>query len=371
MRPHFVEWYGNPLGLYRNAVAARSEISEARQRVATFIGSDIDEVIFLSNGTEANNTAIKGLAWANENRGRHIVLSAVEHHSVLYAARSLEKQGFELSLIPVNTYGVVDLSKLDRAMRDDTILVAVMHSNDEVGSTQPIREIGNLVHERGALLHTDAVCSAGILPFDVKETPVDSASISAQSMGGGQGAAALFVRQGTRIRPLLDGGIQENGRRGGQENTAAIVGFGVASALAASEMSTRNSHVRALTLRLLNGLQHKISGIRLNGHPEHRIPGHLSLTIPDADSESVVLMLDADGVAASVGSSCSTHTEKSSHVLRAIGLSNRDARSTLLLTLGPSNTNDEIDKTIVALSSIVDRLRLIAGANGSCHRVSQ
>lgn len=371
MRPHLSSSVGNPVGLHRNALTARSAISKARQRVAALIGADVDEIIFLSNGTEANNTAIKGLAWSNENRGRHIVLSAIEHHSVLYAARSLEKQGFELSLIPVNSHGVVDICQLDRAIRDDTILVSVMYANDEVGSTQPIREISSLVHDRGAVFHTDAVCSAGILPFDVNEVPVDSASISAQSMGGGQGAAALFVRHGTRIRPLLDGGIQENGRRGGQENTAALVGFGVASELTYTEISSRSSHVRALTLRLLNGLQQEIYGLRLNGHPESRLPGHLSLTIPDADSESMVLMLDAEGVAASMGSSCSTHTEKSSHVLRAIGLNNRDARSTILLTLGPSNTNDEIDRTISVLASIVDRLRLIAGSNRSSDQVNR
>ena len=365
MRPYFVQAFGSTLSLHSHGVTVRQAVDTAREQVATLIGAEAEEIVFTANGTEANNFAVKGLARAYEKRGRHIVVSSIEHHSVLYPAKTLERQGFEVTRLPVDQYGTVDPGEVQRVLRDDTILVSVMHASDEIGTIQPIQDICRIAHTREILVHADAVCTAGAIPVDVNDLGVDTLSMTAQQMAGPQGVGALYIRQGARIRPLLDGGVQENGRRGGHENVPAIVGFGLASKLVRAEMPERISHITSLRERLLTELSGHIDNIRLNGHPEHRTPGHLSLTIQDADSESMVLMLDAQDIEVSMGSSCSSQASKPSHVLLATGLTPREAQSTLLLTLGFTNTDEDIDCVAKILPDIVLRLRQIAGIDVS------
>ncbi len=362
MRPFFGFSFGSTLSLHRRGEAARQAVETARGQVAALIGASSEEVVFTSNGTEASNMAIKGMARAYEKRGRHIIVSSIEHQSVLYPTKTMERQGFEVTQLPVDRCGLVDPGDVQRALRDDTILISVMHASDEIGTVQPLRDICTLAHEQDIPVHSDAVCAAGVIPVDVMNLEVDALTLSPQHMSGPTGVGALYIRDGVRIRPLLEGGVQEGGRRGGHENIPAIAGFGVAAELACTEMEDRTERVATLRERLHRELVGHIDGIRLNGHPEHRLPGHLSLTIRDAESESMVLMLDAQDIAVSLGSSCSSQALKPSHVLLAIGLSPREAQSTLLITLGYTNTVQDIDCLVKALPDVVMRLRQIAGS---------
>lgn len=364
MRPFFGSSTGSTLSLHRRGEAARLAVETARGQVAALIGAQPGEIVFTANGTEASNMVIKGIARAYEKRGRHIIVSSIEHQSVLYSAKTMERQGFEVSQVPVDRCGLVDPRDVQRALRNDTILVSVMHASDEIGTVQPLRDICALAHEQGIPVHTDAVCTAGVISVDVKDLEVDALTLSPQHMNGPPGVGALFLCDGVRIRPLLDGGIQEGGRRAGHENVPAIAGFGVAAELAGAEMGHRAEHVAALRERLHRELVGHMDGLHLNGHPENRLPGHLSLTIRDADSESMVLMLDAQDIAVSLGSSCSSQASKPSHVLLAIGLSPREIRSTLVITLGYTNNVQDIDRLVKALPDVVKRLRQIAGSTG-------
>ncbi|MEE2708988.1 MAG: cysteine desulfurase family protein [Gemmatimonadota bacterium] len=364
MRPFFGSSTGSTLSLHRRGQAARLAVETARGQVAALIGALPGEIVFTANGTEASNMAIKGIARAYEKSGRHIIVSSIEHQSVLYPAKTMERQGFEVTQVPVDRCGQVDPRDVQRALRDDTILVSVMHASDEIGTVQALRDICALAQEQGIQVHTDAVCTAGVIPVDVKDLEVDALTLSPQHMNGPPGVGALYLRDGVRIRPLLDGGIQEGGRRAGHENVPAIAGFGAAAELAGAEMGHRAERVAALRERLHRELVGHMDGLHLNGHPENRLPGHLSLTIRDADSESMVLMLDAQDIAVSLGSSCSSQASKASHVLLAIGLSPREIRSTLVITLGYTNTVQDIDCVVKALPDVVMRLRQIAGSAG-------
>ena len=333
----------------------------ARCRVAGLIGADPGEIIFTASGTEADNLAVKGIAQANTNRGRHIVVSSIEHHAVLYAARAMERQGFTVTEVPADGDGVVQPDRVARAMRDDTVLVSVMRANDETGTIQPVREIAEIAHRNGAAVHTDAVAAVGRLPVDVHDLNVDTLSFSARSLNGPPGAGALYVKAGTRLRPQVEGGVQEDGRRGGHENIPAIVGFGRAAELAADELPGRIERLRRLDAKLLRGLRERLPDASINGHPKLRLPGHINLWIPEADGESAVLMLDARGIAVSVGSSCAAHAAKPSHVLLALGRTAAEARCSLLVTAGADTEEGEVEEALDALAEVVGELRAIAG----------
>ena len=361
MAPCLREYDGNPSSLHRAGVAARNALELARCRVAGLIGADPGEIIFTASGTEADNLAVKGIAQASTNRGRHIVVSSIEHHAVLYAARAMERQGFTVTEVPADGDGVVQPDRVARAMRDDTVLVSVMRANDETGTIQPVREIAEIAHRNGAAVHTDAVAAAGRLSVDVHDLNVDALSFSARSLNGPPGAGALYVKAGIRLRPQVEGGVQEDGRRGGHENIPAIVGFGKAAELAVDELPGRIERLRRLDAELLRGLRERLPDASINGHPDRRLPGHFNLWIPEADGESAVLMLDARGIAVSVGSSCAAHAAKPSHVLLALGRTAAEARCSLLVTAGADTEEGEVEEALDALAEVVGELRAIAG----------
>ncbi len=361
MVPSLREFAGNPSSLHRAGTAARNALDTARGRISGLIGADPGEIIFTASGTEADNLAVKGLAQASTKRGRHIVVSSIEHHAVLYAAKALERQGFTVTEVPAGGDGIVQPDQVARAMRDDTVLVSVMCANDETGTIQPVREIAEIAHRNGAVVHTDAVAAMGRLSVDVRELNVDALSLSARSLNGPPGAGALYVKAGTRLRPQVEGGVQEDGRRGGHENIPAIVGFGRAAELAADELPGRIDRLRRLDESLLRGLRDRLPDASINGHPDLRLPGHINLWIPEADGESAVLMLDARGIAVSVGSSCAAHAAKPSHVLLALGRTAAEARCSLLITAGPDTGEAEVGEALDALAEVVGELRAIAG----------
>ncbi len=361
MVPCLSEFAGNPSSLHRAGAAARNALDTARGRISGLIGADPGEIIFTASGTEADNLAVKGIAQASTKRGRHIVVSSIEHHAVLYAAKSLERQGFTLTEVPAGGDGIVQPDQVARVLRDDTVLVSVMCANDETGTIQPVREIAEIAHRNGAAVHTDAVAAMGRLTVDVHELNVDALSLSARSLNGPPGAGALYVKAGTRLRPQVEGGVQEDGRRGGHENIPAIVGFGRAAELAVDELPGRIDRLRRLDESLLRGLRDRLPDASINGHPDLRLPGHINLWIPEADGESAVLMLDARGIAVSVGSSCAAHAAKPSHVLLALGRTAAEARCSLLITAGPDTEEAEVGEALDALTEVVGELRAIAG----------
>ncbi len=357
MTPFLGETYGNPSSLHDWGDAAREAVEVARAQVAQLIGADAEEIIFTGSGTESNNFAIKGLALVQQNKGKHVVVSAIEHFSVLHSARTLEKWGFELSLVPVDKHGLVDPEDVRKSLRKDTILVSVMHANGEAGTIEPIQEIARITRENNVVFHTDAVATAGTIPVDVKRLGVDSLSLAGNQFYGPQGIGALWVRKGVRIMPLLDGGVQEGGRRAGTENVPAIVGLGKAAELATTNVAARVEHLTPLRDRLLTELPGKIDHVVVTGHPQNRLPGHASFCVEFIEGESMLMLLNSQGVAVSSGSACTSRALKASHVLIAMGISHELAQGSLLFSLGIDNTAEDIDHALEVLPPIVDRLR--------------
>lgn len=358
MLPFLREEFGNPLSLHRFGEAPREAVEEAREKVAALLGARSNEIYFTASGSEANNLAIKGIGLMNRKRGEHIVVSAVEHQSVLNAAQTMEKLGFEVTRVPVDKYGLVDPDDVAVALRDDTVLVSVMHANSEIGTIEPIAEIGRLVKEKSkAYFHTDAVATAGMLPIDVREFRVDLLSIAGNQFYGPKGAGALFIKRATRIMPLIDGGIQEGGRRAGTENVPAIVGLGVAAELAMRDMERWRAHLVTLRDRLIERLTEEIDRVSLTGHPSQRLPGHVSVVVEFIEGEAMLLLLNMQGVAASSGSTCTSRALKASHVLTAIGIEPALANGSLVLTLGSENVMEDVDYLAQVFPPIVDRLR--------------
>jgi cysteine desulfurase len=317
-----------------------------------------NEIYFTSSGSEANNMAVKGIALMNRKRGEHIIVSAVEHLSVMNAAQTMEKLGFEVTRIPVDKYGLVDPEDVAKALRDDTILVSIMHANSEVGTIEPIVEISQVVKEQSkAYFHTDAVATVGHVPVDVKELGVDLLSLAGSQFYGPKGAGALYIKRATRIMPLIDGGTQEAGRRAGTENVPALVGLGVAAEMAAGDLEERRAHVVPLRDRLIERLTKEIDHVRLTGHPTKRLPGHVSVVVEYIEGEAMLLFLNMQGVAASSGSTCTSRALKASHVLTAMGVEPGLANGSLLLTLGRDNTMEDVDYFMEVFPPIVDRLR--------------
>lgn len=357
MLPYLREVYGNPQSLHDWGDQTREAIEGAREQIASLIGGSPDEIIFTSSGSEANNLAIKGLAQAQAGKGKHIIVSAIEHFSVLNAARTLEKAGFELTAVPVDRYGAVDPDEVARQIRKDTILVSIMHSNGEVGTIQPITEIAKKVKASGVIFHTDAVASTGHVPVDVKGLGVDALSLAGNQFYGPTGSGALWVRKGLRLIPLMDGGIQEGGKRPGTEDVPAIVGLGKAAELAKRDMSSRAKKLSSLRDRLINGVLAKIDHTILTGHFTQRLPHHASFCIEFIEGEAMLMLLNSQGIAVSSGSACTSKALKASHVLIALGIPHEIAQGSLLFGLGLDTSENDIDYVLDKLPPIVDRLR--------------
>ncbi|MGE5453605.1 MAG: cysteine desulfurase NifS [Methylocystaceae bacterium] len=349
--------FGNPSSVHQWGRAAREAIDKARQQVASLIGASPQEIIFTSGGTEADNLAIVGAVMALSKPGKHLITSAIEHHAVLDTMHYLTTQGYELTILPVNSYGQVDLSELAAAVRDDTVMISIMQANNEVGTIQPLAEIGKLAKEKGILLHTDAVQSSGRIPINVSELGVDLLTLSAHKFYGPKGAGALYLRKGIRLSPLVHGGGQERKWRSGTENVPGIVGLGQAAEIAVAQMSERTSHLQELAAYLIQGVLAQIPDASLTGHPEQRLPGHTSFIFKGVEGESMLIMLDLQGIAASSGSACTSGSLDPSHVLIALGLPHEVAHGSLRLTLGKDNTREEVDHLLSVLPGIISRLR--------------
>jgi cysteine desulfurase len=357
MLPCFSERFGNPSSIYALAREARVTLEKARGQVATAIGARPEEIFFTSGGTEADNWAIKGVAAANKKKGDHIVTSSIEHHAVLHACRALEKQGYRVTYLPVDEFGRVDPAAVEEAITDKTILVSVMAANNEIGTIQPVAAIAKVAHDRGVPLHTDAVQAIGAIPIDVDSMGIDLLALSAHKFGGPKGTGALYVRRGTRIGTFMDGGAQERGRRAGTENVPGIVGLGRAIELATAEMPQKAPRLAAMRDRLIQGLLETIPDTRLNGHPSERLANNVNVAFRYVEGESILLMLDALGIAASTGSACTSASLEPSHVLTACGLPPEHAHGSLRLTLGPRNTEEDVDYVLSVLPRVIERLR--------------
>ena len=360
MAPYFSRHFGNPSSFYRFARESREGVEEARTRVATALGAEPEEVFFTSGGTEADNWAIKGTAAALRKRGDHIVTSAIEHHAVLHTCRALEKQGFSVTCLPVDGYGRVDPGDVEDAITGRTVLVSVMTANNEIGTVQPVAEIGKIAHDHGVLFHTDAVQAVGAVPIDVDGMGIDLLSLSGHKFYGPKGTGALYVRRGTRIESLVHGGGQERGRRAGTENVPGIVGLGRAIELATADIEGHNRRVAAMRDRIVRGVLDAIPETRLNGHPTERLANNANFSFRYVEGESILLLLDAHGICASTGSACSSGSLEPSHVLLAVGLTHEEAHGSLRLTLGDANTGEDVDYVIEVLPEVIGRLRRIS-----------
>jgi cysteine desulfurase len=357
MLPFLEEQYGNPSSIYDTGRTARQALDRARDRIALIIGASPREIVFTSGGSEADNLAIKGAAFALRGRGSHIITSAIEHHAVYNPCHYLEKQGFRITVLPVDADGLVDPAAVEAALTPETILVSIMHANNEIGTIQPIAEIGKILRERKILFHTDAVQTVGHIPVNVQELGVDLLSLSAHKFYGPKGVGALYVRRGVRLDPLVHGGAQEHNRRAGTENVAGIVGMAEALALAAEEMDKEAQRQRELRDRLIDGIMDRIPHTRLNGHPKERLPGNVSVCFEFIEGEALLLNLDMHGIAASSGSACTSGSLEPSHVLLALGLPHEIAHGSLRMTLGRGTTAADIDTVLEVLPGIVDKLR--------------
>jgi cysteine desulfurase len=357
MLPFLGEIFGNPQSLHSAGQQALTAVDAARGEVAGLIGAASEEVYFASSGSEANNFAIKGLSQAYQAKGKHIVVSAIEHQSVLNPVKSLEKLGFSSTSVPVDKYGMVDPADVEKAIKKETILVSVMTANSEVGTVEHVAEIAKICRSKGVLYHTDAVAAAGSLPLNVRSLDVDSLSLAGDQFYGPKGSAALFLKKGTRILPLIEGGIQENGRRAGTENVAAIVGLGKAAAIAGAEMESRAARLRPLRDLLVEELPRQVDHVVLTGHPTERLPHHASFCIEFVEGEAMLLMLDAQGISASSGSACTSKALKASHVLLAMGLDHALAQGSLVFSLIDSAVRDDVDHLLSAFPPVIERLR--------------
>ncbi|MEM5854615.1 MAG: cysteine desulfurase NifS [Candidatus Aenigmatarchaeota archaeon] len=363
MLPYFSKKFGNTMSLHSFGQEAKKALEEAREKVAELMNAKKGKIIFTSSATEANNLALKGIAFANREKGKHIIVSAIEHHCVLESARWLEKQGFDITYLPVDKYGLVDPAKVEDAIRKDTILVSIMHANNEIGTIEPIEEIGKICRRKGVYFHTDAAQSYGKINVDVEKMNVDLLTASSHKMYGPKGVGALFVADDVKIEPLLHGGGHEFGLRSSTVNVAGIVGFGAAAEIAKKEMKAEAQKLTKLRDKLIKGVL-KIERSYLNGHPTKRLPNNANFRFDFIEGESLVAFLDMKGIAASTGSACSSESLEPSHVLLAIGLKPHQAHGSLRLSLGRWTTREEIDYVLEVLPSIVEKLREISPFKG-------
>lgn len=359
MLPFLKEKYGNPSSLYSVAREAASAVEDARAKIAGLLGAKPNEIYFTASGSEADNWAIKGAARANMAKGRHIVTSKIEHHAVLHTCEALEKEGFEVTYLPVDSEGIVDPDEFRKALRTDTVLAAIMYANNEIGTIQPIKELAAIAHERKIPFFTDAVQAVGHIPVNVAELGVDMLALSGHKINAPKGIGALYIKAGTRIKNLIDGGGQERGRRAGTENVPYIVGLARALEIAFARIPELE-RVRALRDRLIDGILSTIPYSRLNGSREKRLPGNVNVAFEFIEGESLVLLLDSVGICASTGSACSTASLEPSHVLLAIGLPHEKAHGSLRLSLSHENTDEDVDYILEKLPPLVERLRAMS-----------
>jgi len=357
MMPYFAELYGNPSGIYQTAGVSRSAIYDAREKVARVIGASAEEIFFTGCGTESDNWALTGACATYGKGGGHIITCEIEHHAILHTCRHLEKKGVSVTYLPVDEYGIVDIDDLKGAIRDDTFLISIMYANNEIGTIQPIKEIGEIARQRKIIFHTDAVQAVGHVPIDVRELNVDMLSISGHKIYGPKGVGALYIRKGVRPGNLLHGGAQERGRRAGTENVPGIVGLGRAIELAAAELEEEAARLISLRDRLIEGILSAVPYSRLNGHRTSRLPGNVNISFEFVEGESILLLLNDKGIAASSGSACTSGDLDPSHVLLAIGLPHEKAHGSVRLTLGRYNTQEEVNAVIRDLPPVIERLR--------------
>ncbi len=357
MIPFFTERYGNPSSIYSLANMSKKAVEDSREKIGKAIGGNQREIYFTGSGSEADNWAIKGIAYANRDKGNHIITTKIEHHAVLHTCQYLETKGFEVTYLDVDEYGLIDLKDLKDAITEKTILVSVMFANNEIGTIQPIKEIGKIAKEKNIYFHTDAVQAIGHVEIDVNELNIDLLSMAGHKFYGPKGIGALYIRQGTKIDSLISGGGQERNKRAGTENVPAIVGMGKAIELAYENFEERNENLRQLRDYLIEKVKSNIDYIKLNGHPTKRLSNNVNISFKFIEGESLLLSLDIVGVAASSGSACTSGTLDPSHVLLAIGLPHEIAHGSLRLTLGDFNTKEEINYIVDKLVGIVDRLR--------------
>ena len=360
MLPFFTDAFGNPSSVYSYGQEAKGAVEEARSKTAELIGARREEIIFTSGGTEADNFALKGIAYANEHKGNHIITTSIEHHAVMEVCQFLERRGFTITYLPVDEYGLVDPDDVRKAITAKTILISIIHANNEVGTIEPVSEIGEIAKEAEVYFHTDAVQSVGHIPVNVDKLKVDLLSISAHKLYGPKGVGGLYVRKGTKLVSLVQGGEQEKMRRAGTENVPAIVGLGKAVELARQEMDKEAERLAGLRDKLTEGLMDKIDHIHLNGHPTRRLPNNVNVSVDFVEGESMLLNLDLEGICASTGSACSSASLEPSHVLLALGLSPEQAHGSLRFTLGRENSEEDIERVLDVLPGIIAKLRAMS-----------
>ncbi|MDN5348158.1 MAG: cysteine desulfurase [Clostridia bacterium] len=360
MLPYLKENFGNPSSIHSFGREAKKALEEARERVAGLIGARPEEITFTSGGTEADNLAIIGTAYANADKGRHIITSSIEHHAALDSAQFLLRHGFKVTFLPVTPEGLVRVEDVAAAITDETILISIMHVNNEVGTIQPIKEIGRLAREKGIIFHTDAVQSVGKIPVNVDDLGVDLLTASSHKIYGPKGVGCLYIRKGTRIQPQLHGGGQERKRRPGTENLPGIVGFGKAAELAGKELEEEAARLARLRDKLIDGVLERIPEVQLNGHRTLRVPHNANFSFRYVEGESILLSLDMHGIAASSGSACTSGSLDPSHVLLAMGIPHEVAHGSVRMTLGKDNTEEDIDYVLEVLPGIIERLRAMS-----------
>lgn len=368
MMPYLTTQFANASTLYRFGGAARAAVEDARSKVAVLIGAQPEEIYFTSGATESDNWAIIGAALAREAKGRHIITCAIEHHAVLETCEFLAKRGWEITVLPTDGDGLVNPEDVRRAITDQTVLITIMHSNNEIGVIEPIAEIGAIAREKGIPFHTDATQSIGKVPVDVGELNVDMLSLSGHKIYGPKGVGALYIRKGTRVTPYMHGGAQEGGKRAGTHNVPGIVGLGKAMEIAGATMAEESARLTALRDKLIDGILTGIPESRLNGHRTKRLPNNVNVSIAGVEGESMILRLDSQGICVSSGSACTSGSLEASHVLLAIGLSHELAHGSLRLTLGRDNTDADVDKALEALSEVVKVLRAMSPMYGKSSR---
>ncbi|HHY22746.1 MAG TPA: cysteine desulfurase NifS [Clostridiaceae bacterium] len=357
MMPFFSEKYGNASSVYSIGRESKKALEEARDKVASALRAQSREIFFTGSGTEADNWAIKGIAYANRDKGNHIITTNIEHHAVLHTCKFLEKEGFEITYLPVDKDGLIDPEQVREAIKPNTILVSVMYANNEIGTIQPIAEIGKITKEKDVFFHTDAVQAIGNIKIDVQDINADLLSLSAHKFYGPKGVGALYIRRGTKITSFMHGGAQERGRRASTENIPGIIGLGKAIEIADKNIDSYNNKLLELRERTINEVLDKIPYVRLNGHRQKRLPGNVNFSFEFIEGESLLLMLDVKGIAASSGSACTSGSLDPSHVLLAIGLPHEIAHGSLRLTFGAENTHSDIDYLMEVLPGIVGKLR--------------
>lgn len=357
MLPYFANKFGNASSVHRWGYEARQAINDAREKVASLIEASPNEILFTSGGTESDNLAIRGVAHSRKAKGKHLITSQIEHHAVLHTFEALQKEGFEVTFVPCDKYGLIDPDDIKRAIRKDTILISIMHGQNEVGTIEPIKDIGAIAREHGVLFNTDAVQSAGKVHIDVRDMNIDLLTVSSHKIYGPKGVGALYVRKGVRLVPQITGGAHERRMRAGTENVPGIVGFGEACRLAKADLPEESQRLANLRDKLIQGILDKIPDVVLNGHPTLRLPHNVNVSVKYLEGESILLNLDRMGVAASSGSACTSGSLEPSHVLLAMGLSHETAHGSLRFTLGRSNTEEDIDYVLEVLPPIVEKLR--------------